>query len=164
LKTNGSYENSPLRIRPTEKSFQSQQPQTAYKSLPERLVLTKAELNEKSKLLEEVKNKNQQLVSEVKSYADKENQRSLDVENLFNKFNINLRRMSITETFEKYQELLITFKQNLTQNHKMEQSLRQEILTNEEQRAYIETLKKELRDLKLSTMFSNSKKSFCRGV
>jgi len=157
IKTNGSYENSPLRIKPTEKSFQGQQPQNAYKSLPERLVLTKAELNEKSKQLEEIKNKNQQLVSEVKSYANKENQRSSDVESLFNKFNINLRRMSITETFEKYQELLVAYKQNLTQNHKMELSLRQEILTNEEQRAYIETLKKELRDLKLSTMFSNSK-------
>ena len=89
-----------MRIKPTEKSFQSQQTQqtTPYKSLPERLVLTKAELNEKSRLLEEVKTKNNQLASEVKSYAQKENIRSLDVETLFHKFNsLSTQKNILTE-------------------------------------------------------------------
>jgi len=159
FRTNGSHENSPLRIKPTEKSFQSQQMQTPYKPLPERLVLTKAELNEKSRQLEEAKSKNIRLASEVKSYTQKENQRSLDVESLFNKFNVNVRRLSIVETYEKYQELLVAYRQSLTQNHQVEQSLRQEVLTNEEQRAYIEALKMELKELKLSILLSPNSKN-----
>ena len=133
----GSVQCSPMKTKPFSEVSQN----SAYLPLPERLSITKAELLEKGKELQEVKGLNTKLAYEVKSYRDKENQRSSEIENNFKKFNVDPRSLAPVQALEKYQELLLSYRQLMIYNLQVEESLRLEVITNEEQRAYITALK-----------------------
>lgn len=116
---------------------------SAYLPLSAKLTKTKSELSERSQQLKDVKNQNKVLVLEAKAAQEKKTQRRLEHESKFRKFSSDTSKLNFPELQAQYQDLLNCYQHLSVHNLELEESLRLEILNNEELRTYMKVLKQQ---------------------